>query len=218
MKACSGQPPAPVPSGRGFAACAAVVLLLGRPDPIAAQTRAPEPPAAVQAPSPAGARPAPSAMPAPPPPRPTTGCVLALLDPEDGRVLGRVPFNGLERKFEVSFAHPLLGTPVHDEYRVDGDSLVLVAERTEGVREGATTTSFGSASGGSLGGREDGAAGDGETRGTRQLLYRQVPKLLVRTTPQQRARLVLDGDRPLTRYAVAQIELRPVGCALPVAR
>jgi hypothetical protein len=161
-------------------------------------------------------------MPAAPPPRPATGCVLALLDPEDGRVLGRVPFNGLERKFEVSFAHPLLGTPVHDEYRVDGDSLVLVAERTEGVREGATTTSFGgsigSASGGSLGGREDGAAGDGETRGTRQLLYRQVPKLLVRTTPQQRARLVLDGDRPLTRYAVAQIELRPVGCALPVAR
>jgi hypothetical protein len=198
------------------------VLLLAVAGPIAAQTRAPEPPATAQAPSPAGARPAPSAMPAAPPPRPATGCVLALLDPEDGRVLGRVPFNGLERKFEVSFAHPLLGTPVHDEYRVDGDSLVLVAERTEGVREGATTTSFGgsicSASGGSLGGREDGAAGDGETRGTRQLLYRQVPKLLVRTTPQQRARLVLDGDRPLTRYAVAQIELRPVGCALPVAR
>jgi hypothetical protein len=29
---------------------------------------------------------------------------------------------------------------------------------------------------------------------------------------------MLDGDRPLTRYSVAQIELRPVGCALPVVR
>ncbi|RPH39358.1 MAG: hypothetical protein EHM87_24230 [Burkholderiales bacterium] len=173
-----------------------------------AQTRAPEPPAGAQ-----GAAP-PAARPAAPAGRPATGCVLALLDPEDGRVLGRVPFNGLERKFEVSFAHPLLGTPVHDEYRVDGDSLVLVAERTEGAREGGS----GGASGGSLGSREDGAAGDRETRGTRQLLYRKVPKLLVRTAAQQRARLVLDGDLPLTRYPVPQIELRPVGCALPVTR
>ncbi len=160
--------------------------------PPAVQTAPPSPPSAARPAAPAG--------------RAATGCVLALLDPEDGRVLARVPFNGLERTFEVSFAHPLLGTLVHDEYRVDGDALVLVAERTEGPRESEGTI------------REEGAAGDAERRGARQLLYRQVPKLLVRTTAQQRARLVLDGDRPLTRYAVAQIELRPVGCATPAVR
>jgi hypothetical protein len=140
------------------------------------------------------------------PGRPATGCILALLDPDDGRVLARIPFNGLDRTFEVTFSHPLLGTPVHDEYRVDGNALVLVAERTEGPREGTLMV------------RDDGPAGDGERRGTRQLLYRPVPKLLVRTTSQQRARLVLDGERPLTRYGVQQIELRPVGCVLPIAR
>jgi hypothetical protein len=160
--------------------------------PPALQTAPPSPPSAARPAGPTG--------------RAATGCVLALLDPEDGRVLARVPFNGLERAFEVSFAHPLLGTPVHDEYRVDGDALVLVAERTEGPRDTEGTL------------RAEGAAGDTERRGTRQLLYRQVPKLLVRTTAQQRARLVLDGERPLTRYAVAQIELRPVGCATPPAR
>lgn len=140
------------------------------------------------------------------PGRLAVGCVLALLDPDDGRVLDRVRFNGLGRRFEVAFLHPLLGTPVHDEYRVDGNALVLVAERVEGPREGMLAV------------RDDGPAGDGERRGTRQLLYRPVPTLLVRTTVQQRARLVLDGERPLTRYDAQQIELRPVGCALPGAR
>jgi hypothetical protein len=189
--------PENTPSRRLGPVCAAALLsaVASLAGPAGAQAPATGAPPAVQTAPPSAARPAAA-----------TGCVLALLDADDGRVLGRVPFNGLDRTFEVSFAHPLLGTPVHDEYRVDGDALVLVAERTEGPRESEGTM------------REDGAAGDNERRGTRQLLYRQVPKLLVRTTPQQRARLVLDGDRPLTRYAVAQIELRPVGCALPVVR
>ncbi len=166
-------------------------------------------PARAQAPATPGA-PGQAAMPSATgaaPGRPATGCVLALLDPDDGRVLARIPFNGLDRTFEVAFSHPLLGTQVHDEYRVDGNALVLVAERTESSREGTLMV------------RDDGPAGDGERRGTRQLLYRQVPKLLVRTTPQQRTRLVLDGEqRPLTRYGVQQIQLRPVGCAFPIAR
>ena len=194
--------PGNTPSRRLGPVCAAALLsaIASMAGPAGAQAPATGAPPAVQTAPPSAAQPAAPAG------RAATGCVLALLDPEDGRVLARVPFNGLDRTFEVSFAHPLLGTPVHDEYRVDGDALVLVAERTEGPRE----------SGGTM--REDGAAGDTERRGMRQLLYRQVPKLLVRTTAQQRARLVLDGDRPLTRYAVAQIELRPVGCALPGVR
>ncbi len=200
--------PENTPSRRLGSACAAALLSAAASlaAPAAAQAPATGAPPGTQAAPPSAARPTPPALPAPPAGRTATGCVLALLDADDGRVLARVPFNGLDRTFEVSFLHPLLGTAVHDEYRVDGDALVLVAERTEGPRE----------SEGAM--RVDGAAGDNERRGTRQLLYRQVPKLLVRTTAQQRARLVLDGDRPLTRYSVAQIELRPVGCALPVVR
>lgn len=194
--------PENTPSRRLGPVCAAALLSAAASlaGPAGAQAPATGAPPAAQTAPPSVARPAAPAG------RAATGCVLALLDADDGRVLARVPFNGLDRTFEVSFLHPLLGTAVHDEYRVDGDALVLVAERTEGPRESEGTM------------REDGAAGDNERRGTRQLLYRQVPKLLVRTTPQQRARLVLDGDRPLTRYAAAQIELRPVGCALPVVR